>query len=129
MIGLCLAAAGVAISLQLQDFTLAWTHSVEKIRWEEDYRIVDRRLKLVEARIRGSGAGMEPPEGAVLKNGVWRYRPALPAQERLSLARSGYVADYELCWNGACRPMADIAGPAATASEVALFACDTGAAN
>ncbi|HCN88979.1 MAG TPA: DUF1850 domain-containing protein, partial [Oxalobacteraceae bacterium] len=40
MTGLCLAAAGLAITLPLQAFTLGWTHSIEKIRWEEDYRIV-----------------------------------------------------------------------------------------
>lgn len=126
MIGLCLVAAGVAISLPLQTFTLAWNHSVEKVRWEEDYRIVGRHLEVVEARIRGSGAGMEPPHGALLKNGVWHYQPALPAQERLRLTRSSYVADYQMCWDGVCRPMADIAGPADVASEVELFACDPG---
>lgn len=126
MIGLCLVAAGVAISLPLQTFTLAWTHSIEKIRWEEDYRVVDRHLKLDEARIRGSGAGMEPPDGALLKSGVWHYQPALPAQPRLRLARSSYVADYQLCWNGRCWPMADIAGPVDIASEVEIFPCDIG---
>lgn len=126
MIGLCLVAAGVAISLPLQTFTLAWNHSVEKVRWEEDYRIVDRRLKVVEARIRGSAAGMEPPDGALLRNGVWHYQPALPAQERLRLTRSSYAADYQMCWDGVCRPMVDIAGPEDVASEVELFACDLG---
>jgi hypothetical protein len=124
MTGVCLAAAGIAISLPLQGFTLAWTHSIEKIRWEEDYRIADARLKLTEARIRGSGAGMEPPADAVFKNGVWHYRPALPPQEELRLTRSTYVADYELCWNGRCWPMKDIAGPATTASELRLFSCN-----
>jgi hypothetical protein len=123
VIALCIAAAGLAISLPLQSFTLAWTHSIEKIRWEEDYRVGDQHLELAEARIRGSGAGMEPPDGAVLKNGVWHYKPALTAVERLHLARSPYVADYELCWDGACHPMAEIAGPVDTAPALELFAC------
>jgi hypothetical protein len=123
MIGLCLAAAGVAISLPLQSFTLAWTHSIEKIRWEEDYRMAGQLLELTEARIRGSGAGMEPPAGAVLKNGVWHYRPQLPAQQQLMLTRSTYVADYEMCWNGKCLPMKDIAGPVETAQNIRLFPC------
>ncbi|MDB5763110.1 MAG: hypothetical protein JWQ21_2105 [Herminiimonas sp.] len=123
MIGLCLAAAGFAATLPLQAFTLAWTHSIEKIRWEEDYRIVDQRLELVEARIRGSGAGMEPPDGAVLKNGVWHYKPALPPLERLRLARSSYVEDYTLCWDDVCRPMADVAGSVEAVPVLALFPC------
>ncbi|WP_292933495.1 DUF1850 domain-containing protein [Noviherbaspirillum sp.] len=125
MSGLCLAAAALSVALPLQSFTLAWTHSIEKIRWEEDYRIVDQRLQLVEARVRGHGAGMEPPEGAVLKDGVWHYRPALPPLPRVQLARSSYVADYEMCWDGLCRPMKDIAGPVEKVPVVELFPCDT----
>jgi hypothetical protein len=121
---LCLAAVGLAVSLPLQAFTLAWNHSIEKIRWEEDYRIVGHKLELVEARIRGSGAGMEPPDGAVLKSGVWHYKPALPLLERLRLARSSYTADYTLCWNGNCHPIEQIAGPVTAAPDVELFPCE-----
>ena len=132
MIGVCLAAAGLVAgltaSLPLHSFTLAWTHSIEKIRWEEDYRVVQTadgaRLQLTEARIQGSGAGMEPPPDAMLtKDGDWHYRPALPTLQRLHLARSGYTADYEICWSGICRPMAEIAGPVGTGSVVDIFPC------
>jgi hypothetical protein len=123
MIGLCVVAAGVAFSLPIQDFALAWTHSIEKIRWEEDYRITGRRLHLMQARIRGSGAGMEPPAGAVLKDGIWHYQPALPAQERLRLARSPYVADYDLCWNATCRPLKSLVGPPEASPEIDLYPC------
>jgi hypothetical protein len=54
MSGICLAAGVIAAFLPLSEFTLAWTHSIEKIRWEEDYRVQDNRLVLQEARIRGS---------------------------------------------------------------------------
>jgi hypothetical protein len=120
---LCIAAASATLSLSLQTFTLAWTHSIEKIRWEEDYRIDGNRLQLVEARIRGHGAGMEPPDGAVLKNGVWHYRPALPPLAELRLARSDYVADYQLCRDGACHPFTEIAGTPDMAPIVVLRAC------
>lgn len=123
MSGLCLAAAALSVALPLQSFTLAWTHSIEKIRWEEDYRIAGGHLQLVEARIRGSGAGMEPPEGAVLKNGVWHYRPDLPELPRLRLARSGFTADYELCWNEACKSFQDLVGPADAGTTVDVFPC------
>jgi hypothetical protein len=116
-IGLCLSLAAAApagadpVFVAGQRFTLAWTHSIEKTRWEEDYRVVVDggavRLHATEARIRGSGAGMEPPPGAVLRDGWYAYRPpeAWPAQ--LLLSRSGFVADYELCIDSrACRPIA-----------------------
>jgi hypothetical protein len=89
-------------------FTLAWTHSIEKTRWEEDWRIAGDRLEIVEARIRGAGAGMEPPAGAVLRAGVWHYRPPLAAQSQLLLAHSPHVAGYELCRDARCEPLAGL---------------------
>jgi len=98
----------VTAVLAIDAFTLTWIHSIEKIRWEEDWRIVGNELVIDEARIRGSGAGMEPPAGAVLKDGVWRYRPALPPQPVLRLTHSPHAAGYTLCTATACRPLADL---------------------
>ena len=106
MIGICLVAGLISASLPYASFTLAWTHSIEKIRWEEDYRVVDHHLILTEARIRGSGAGMEPPADAVLKGGVWHYHPKLPPLEKLRLTHSPYTAGYQICSAGRCRPLA-----------------------
>ncbi|RZI42692.1 DUF1850 domain-containing protein [Herbaspirillum sp. HC18] len=124
MTGLCLAAAALSLSLPLQGFTLAWTHSIEKVRWEEDYRVTAAGLELVEARIRGSGAGMEPPEGAVLKGGVWHYKPAASNVPAVTLSRSGYVADYEICWDGRCQSLGELIGPERDAPAVTLSPCN-----
>lgn len=129
MSGICLAAGVIAATLPLSAFTLAWTHSIEKIRWEEDYRIVATqdahppRLVLEEARIRGSGAGMEPPDGALLKNGVWHYRPPLAPLERLQLSHSPYVAGYEICNNDICRPLKDYLPGLPATTIITLEAC------
>ncbi len=105
---LCLAAGAIAASLAVESFTLTWIHSIEKIRWEEDWRIDGHTLVIDEARIRGSGAGMEPPAGSVLKNGVWHYRPALPPQAVLRLTHSPHAAGYTLCTATVCQPLADL---------------------
>ncbi len=120
---LCLAAGALVTMLATNSFTLAWTHSIEKIRWEEDWRIAGGRLVLDEARIRGSGAGMEPPAGAVLENGVWRYCPATAPLARLRLANSAFTADYELCFDDRCRPLAALAHGAENV-PLELFACE-----
>lgn len=104
---LCLATGAVSVTLAIQSFTLAWTHSIEKVRWEEDWRIAGRQLEIVAARIQGTGAGMEPPADAVLRNGVWHYRPTTAPLDQLTLANSPYAAGYELCSNGACRPLSE----------------------
>jgi hypothetical protein len=124
MTGLCLAVAAVIrATLPAGEFTLAWTHSVEKIRWEEDYRVEDGALVPVVARIRGSGAGMEPPPHAVLRDGVWHYRPDGPAHPRLRVTVSPYTDDYDLCWNRQCAKLADLVGMANASGVVEIFPC------
>ncbi|WP_285260939.1 DUF1850 domain-containing protein [Halopseudomonas bauzanensis] len=124
---LCLGLAGVIwAQLPLAEFTLAWDHSVEKIRWEEDYQISPAGLLLREARIRGNGAGMEIPDGAVLRDGSWHYHPKLPPLQPLRLGRSDAAAagDYHLCSATGCQPMADWLGPPAPQDPVVeLWSC------
>lgn len=100
---LCLAAGSLHATLPVSHFTLRWQHSIEKIEWAEDYVVVGPWLHLSEARIRGSGAGMEPPDGAQLRDGVWHYRLTDPWRREIVLARSEFVPDYELCIGGRCR--------------------------
>lgn len=122
---LCLAV-GMAIRavLPIDAFTLAWTHSIEKIRWEEDWRVGSGELRLAAARVRGSGAGMEPPEGAELRNGVWHWRPVLAPLARLHLAISPYTDDYQLCTAAAgCRSLTAIAGISRNPDTLDLVAC------
>ncbi len=122
--GLCVAVAAVLRAvLPASEFTLAWTHSVEKIRWEEDYVVSAQALTAVAARVRGSGAGMDPPAGATLRQGVWHYRPDLAAQPRLHLAVSPYTTDYDLCWRGGCKHLGELAGLPADGGVVELYGC------
>ncbi|TAN53641.1 MAG: DUF1850 domain-containing protein [Rhodospirillales bacterium] len=88
-------------------YTLIWTHSVEKIEWQEDWVARRGKLVLVEARVQGSGAGMEPGVNAVLKDGYWRWKPKLAPLERLILSRSYYAANYRLCHEGSCEVLKD----------------------
>jgi hypothetical protein len=116
----CLVAAGKATMVAVSAFTLAWTHSVEKTRWEEDWRLTPSGLQLVEARVQGSGAGMEVPDGAMLKDGAWAYAPDLPPQAALLLARSGATGQgWELCSEKGCREIG-----AASDEPVEIRACE-----
>ena len=84
---LCVSPAPRRSASRSTAFTLGWTHSVEHVRWEEDWRVTPAGLELVEARVQGSGAGMEPPEGARLAGGWWTWRPARPPQRRARARR------------------------------------------
>lgn len=99
----CIAAAGKTLMLAASLFTLSWTHSVEKTAWEEDWLVTPAGLQPVEARVKGSGAGIDPPEGSVLEDGWWRWVPSIPAQPRLVLAASGATASgWTVCAGGEC---------------------------
>ncbi|MDO5666750.1 MAG: DUF1850 domain-containing protein [Alcaligenaceae bacterium] len=163
-LGVCLQLASTAetapssmpVFVPVQEFTLAWVHSIEKVRWEEDYHVILSQqsndglkadfggavdagvsgsmvvetnepigiaefvdsiehkrseqpvLLATAARIRGSAAGMEPPEGAVFKDGWYHYTPLIGEHREIRLTRSEFVADYEWCDQQGCRSLADI---------------------
>lgn len=108
---ICLYAGGKAVAIAATAFTLSWTHSVEKVRWEEDWLMTSAGLQIVEARVKGSGAGMEIPDGAVLKDGAWAYAPALAPRASIVLARSGATGGgWQICGDGECRTVGDEAG-------------------
>lgn len=108
---ICLTGGLKAVQIAATAFALSWSHSVEKTLWQEEWVIENGRLRIVEARVEGSGAGMEPPEGAILRDGAWRYKPDLPPQDRLVLAASGATAGgWTLCASGTCREIGKQAG-------------------
>ncbi len=104
MSALCLAA-GLLLAPLGEAVTLRWTHSVQRILWEEDYRLEAGALRLTSARVQGTGAGMEPPLDAVLRDGAWHYTPALPLLPEVQLRHSPHAQPYIICVAGQCRPV------------------------
>ena len=104
-------------------FTLAWSHTVEHQPWQEDWRVEDDRLVLGTVRVKGSGAGMEPPEEARLVDGWYVWRPASETRERIILRRAGEASgDWQLCPAGdECALLGDLVG--AAADPVTLQPC------
>lgn len=119
---LCLLAGGIMVPLLAADITLSWRHSVEHTLWQEDWHADDAGLRLVAARIEGSGAGMEPPPEAVFKNGFWTWTPSLPALPKVELRRSGATADWQVCRDRRCVAMDSLVPK--DADPVVLKSCD-----
>jgi hypothetical protein len=119
----CLAVAGALMAaLPAEAFSLVWSHSVEKTEWREEWSVEGDRLRLAEAAVRGSGAGMEPPIDAAFVDSEWRYQPGVPPLRRLALANSEFGGQYRLCWSGGCRPLASLLPPGAVGA-VELYPC------
>lgn len=106
-LGVCLQLAATPQTppqfIPVTTFTLAWQHTIEKVRWEEDYRVLydstteQAILQAVSARIKGSAAGMEPPEQSRLQNGWYHYSPIDQTPSQLHLMRSEFSPDYDWC--------------------------------
>lgn len=102
---LCLGG-GKAIALAAGLFTLSWTHSVEKVAWQERWEVTADGLMLREARVKGSGAGMEPADGARREAGWWIWEPQGKPLAELVLAASGDTgAGWTLCHAKGCEEL------------------------
>lgn len=122
---LCLAAAGVAVEVATSGFTLAWTHSIERTHWEERWRVEADRLVLEEARVQGSGAGMEPPPEARREGSFYVWQPQ---EERrvVVLRRDPHAGDWHLCAGGRCAPLGRWVGNDADPVRLQAGACNRG---
>jgi hypothetical protein len=123
-VSLCLVSSGVVKALQLAAFTLVWTHSIEKTEWQEDWRVTAQGLALVEARIKGFGAGMEPPPDARLINGWFQWQVKQPPQRELVLGNSGAAGEWRICDGGSCRTLSDVFGHPIGVDTIKMMPCD-----
>jgi hypothetical protein len=123
-LSVCLASAGVVKALSVAAFTLAWTHSVERIEWQEDWRVTPQGLELTEARVKGSGAGMEPPPEARLAGGWFRWQPKRAAMPEVALGNSGVAGEWRLCSEGRCRTLSEILGRPVGANVTTMSVCE-----
>ena len=123
---LCIVATGAVLSIAATDFSLSWTHSVEKTEWREAWRVAPDGLVLEEAAVRGSGAGMEPPPEARLVEGSYRWKPEPAPVPEIVLRRAPQADDWTLCAAGRCEPLGKWIGH--EADPVTLRACPDPAA-
>ncbi|TPQ30033.1 DUF1850 domain-containing protein [Bradyrhizobium guangdongense] len=123
-VSLCLASAGSVKALSLAAFTLVWTHSIEKVDWQEDWRVTPSGLQLVQARVKGTGAGMEPPPEARLVDGWFQWTPNSAPMQEVVLGNSGAAGEWRLCAGGKCRTLSDILGHPIGADVTTMSVCD-----
>jgi hypothetical protein len=117
---LCLASGAVGIALAVQSFTLSWTHTVERTQWREHWRVTPAGLVLERASVKGSGAGMEVPENAVLIDGAWHYRLDMAPQTQVVLANSAEGGGWTLCAAHACDDVATLLRQAGAPAQLPI---------
>ena len=97
---LCVIGAGETVRIAATVFSLSWMHSVEKIPWQEYWRVEPDRLVLTEARVKGSGAGMEPPADARHEDGWYVWTPADGVRDRIVLRAVPEISPWTICLDG-----------------------------
>ena len=122
-VSLCLASGGIVKALSIATFTLVWTHSIEKVDWQEDWRVTPAGLELVQARVTGTGPGMEPPPEARLVNGWFQWRPERGPMPEVVLGNSGAAGEWRLCHGGNCKTLSDILGHPVGVSVTTMSSC------
>ena len=114
------ATATTTLTLASASFDLNWRHSVEKTEWRETWIVDGGRLHLTEAAVKGSGAGMDPGDGARLIDGWWVWAPDLAPLPDLTLAASGATGGgWRICDGITCHEIGADPGQAIT-----LAPCD-----
>ena len=119
----CFATGTIAKMLQVTALSLAWTHSVEKIEWQEDWRVSPHGLVLVEARIKGSGAGIDPPPDARLIAGWWSWNSTPVERSEVILGQSDAVGDWRICADGRCATLPEILGRPPRTEATRMSSC------
>ena len=109
----CLLIGSLAVAVG-GGFSLSWTHSVERVDWQESWIVQDDRLVLTEARVRGSGAGMEPGENARRQDGWWVWNPGITTPQIVLAASGATGGGWQLCTDDGCRELGAKAGEAIT---------------
>ena len=111
-------------ALSLAAFTLVWTHSIEKVDWQEDWRVTASGLQLVQARVKSTGAGMEPPPEARLVDGWFQWTPNRGPMHEVVLGNSGAAGEWRLCTDGKCRTLSEILGHPVGADVTTMSVCE-----
>ena len=122
-VSLCFATAGGVKALALSAFTLVWTHSIAKVDWQEDWRVTPAGLELVQARVKGTGPGMEPPPEARLVDGWFQWQPQRTPMQEVVLGNSGAAGEWRLCHEGKCRTLSEIVGHPVGANVTTMKVC------
>lgn len=101
---ICLFASGaIALAFAGGEIQLEWTHSVEKVRWRETWSEGHQGLRLDRAAVKGSGAGMEPGEGAKLVDGWWEWTSNLTVPKLILAASGETVSGWQICDQEKCQ--------------------------
>ncbi|MEJ1161515.1 hypothetical protein [Prosthecomicrobium sp. N25] len=105
----CLIGGAKVAVVAADLFTLAWTVEATGVEWRRSYQVAPGGM--VAADLRAKAVEPEPPLPAATRDGdwyVWRVqRRAFPV---VAFGAEPGTRDWQVCWDGSCKPLADLTG-------------------
>ena len=109
-LSLCLASRACVKTLSIAAFTLVWTHSVEKVDWQEDWRITPGGLRTGAGPRQGFRRRHGAAAGGAAVDGWFQWQPRRAPMPEVVLGNSGAAGEWRLCHDGSCRTLSEIFG-------------------
>jgi hypothetical protein len=109
-LSLCLASAGIVKALSVAAFTLVWTHSIEKVEWQEDLARYHAGIATGAGAGQGSGAWHGAAAGGAAGRRLVSMEPSAAPMTEVVLGNSGAAGEWRLCADGQCGRCPEIFG-------------------
>jgi hypothetical protein len=90
-------------------FSVAWTVEATGVEWRRAYQVAPGAIVVSELRARAIEA--EPPLPGSTRDGDWYvWRPQRRAFPVIAFGSEPGTRDWQICWEGSCKPLADLTG-------------------
>ena len=122
MSALCITAGKLLAAIPVAVFTLATTDPVDRSRQEVEWRIVGTRLV---SNVEGPGKSVRDGQSRLaLSTQLGGYgSPKSQSLPQMMLTNAPEAAQYELCLDGRCRPLASLLPGIEPYTVIELRAC------
>ena len=77
----------------------------------------------MQARVKGTGPGMEPPPDARLIDDWFQWQPNRAPMPEVVLGNSGAAGEWRFCHDGQCRSLSEIVGHPIGANVTTMSVC------
>ena len=92
-------------------FSVAWVVEATGAEWQRVYAVAPGAIVAGELKARAAGPEAEAPLPGALRDGEWFvWRGARRAYPVVSFGADPGTRDWRVCWDGACRPLAELTG-------------------
>ena len=107
----CLIGGAKVAVVAAELFTVAWVQEATGAEWRRSYHVAPGAIVTAELRVKATAPDAEPPLPGAIRDGDWfTWRFARRAFPVISFGAEPGARDWQICWDGSCKPLADLTG-------------------